>query len=302
MHKLLYKKPVVVGIGELLWDMLPNSSYLGGAPANFAYHCGQLGCQSIVISRVGNDDLGNQALQSCLSIGLSTNYIQIDQNHPTGVVNVKLDKTGQPNYEIIANSAWDFIQWQGDLRSLADSADIICFGTLAQRNKKSRETIQKFLSYANRKVIKIFDVNLRANFYNRDIIEFGLRTANVVKLNQDEFNTILDILNPYNNPVMSAKEIVDTYSLDMLCITLGENGCRVITSQVMFECPVEQVKIADTVGAGDAFTAALAFNILTGQPVNVAAKAANILGGFVASQKGATPRISKTILKRVIPS
>ena len=178
-------KHTIVGLGELLWDLLPSGRQLGGAPANFAYFASLLGDRGVVASRVGNDDLGRQAASRLRQLGSSTEYLQCDPTHATGTVEVRVDSAGQPQFEIARPVAWDFLEWTAAWKKLAEEADAVCFGSLAQRSPASRKTILQFLRSTQPNTLRVFDVNLRAPFYCREVLEASLQLSDVIKLNHD---------------------------------------------------------------------------------------------------------------------
>jgi fructokinase len=295
-------RPIVVGLGELLWDLFPSGKQLGGAPANFAYITALLGDSGIVASRVGDDRLGQEALWHLKSCGLDVNRVQRDLAHPTGTVKVEVDSKGQPEYRITENVAWDFLEFSEDWISLARSAHAVCFGSLAQRNSVSRSTIRAFLSALPSFAIGIFDVNLRQSFFSPEVLRDSLRHAKVLKLNHQEFPRFLDLLQcPLRNSpraasapgdysdVSAARWLCREFSLRLVCITRGANGSALITTDSHHEHPGFSVKVADTVGAGDAFTAALVHHALRGSSLAMMNTAANRMGAWVASQEGAMP-------------
>jgi fructokinase len=294
------KTPLIVGIGELLWDVLPGNKHLGGAPANFIYHSSQLGSRAALISRIGNDELGSETLASYAQLGLDTSHIQIDTNHKTGTVEVEVDSDGQPTFNIMENSAWDFIAFNPQACSLVRNADMLYFGSLAQRSKESRRSIVKYLKTASAHTIKLFDVNLRADYYTTEIIRDGLVAANIVKLNEDELDIVLDMLTHADkNGKYTVADMIDEYEINLLCITMGSRGCELKTAYETVIHRGMEVEVKDTIGAGDAFTAAVAINYLAGKSLEKIAYAANLLGSYVASQRGATPHISQKILEQV---
>ena len=305
-------RPIVVGLGELLWDLFPSGKQLGGAPANFAYITALLGDSGIVASRVGDDRLGQEALWHLKSCGLDVSRIQRDLAHPTGTVKVEVDSKGQPEYQITENVAWDFLEFSEDWISLARSAHAVCFGSLAQRNSVSRSTIRAFLSALPSFAIGIFDVNLRQSFFSPEILRDSLRHAKVLKLNHQEFPRFLDLLQcPLRNSaraasapsdyfdISAARWLCREFSLRLVCITRGANGSALVTEDSCHEHPGFSVKIADTVGAGDAFTAALVHHALRGSSLAAMNAAANRMGAWVASQEGATPAADPAILAEV---
>src|SRR5436309_1319229 len=186
--------PIIVGLGEILWDILPSGRQLGGAPANFAY-CGHLlGNRAIVASRTGNDELGNEICDRLQQAGLGEGSLQTDSTHPTGTVMVELDPNGQPKYDITAEVAWDFMEWTDVWEGLAQSADAVCFGSLAQRSEQSRTTILKFVEATRKATLRVFDVNLRQKFFTPEVLEQSMQRSNVVKLNSDELVVLKDLL------------------------------------------------------------------------------------------------------------
>jgi fructokinase len=297
-------RPIVVGLGELLWDLFPSGKQLGGAPANFAYITALLGDSGVVASRVGDDRLGQEALWHLKSCGLDVNRVQRDLSHSTGTVKVEVDSKGQPEYQITENVAWDFLEFSEDWISLARSAHAVCFGSLAQRNSVSRSTIRAFLSALPSFAIGIFDVNLRQSFFSPEILHDSLRLAKVLKLNHQEFPRFLDLLqcplrDSLRSDVSAARWLCREFSLRLVCITRGASGSALVTADSHHEHPGFSVKVADTVGAGDAFTAALVHHALRGSSLAMMNTAANRLGAWVASQEGATPTADPEILAEV---
>jgi fructokinase len=305
-------RPIVVGLGELLWDLFPSGKQLGGAPANFAYITALLGDSGIVASRVGDDRLGQEALWHLKSSGLDISRVQRDPVHPTGTVKVEVDVQGQPEYQITENAAWDFMEFSEDWISLARCTHAVCFGSLAQRSPESRATIRAFLSALPSFAIGIFDVNLRQSYFSAEIMRDSARHAKVIKLNHEEFPRFLDLLQcPLKNSartpgasgecfdVSSARWLCQEFGLRMVCITRGPNGSLLVTETGQHEHPGFSVKIADTVGAGDAFTAALVHHALRGSSLATMNTAANRMGAWVATQEGATPAADPAILAEV---
>lgn len=282
-------KFTIVGLGEVLWDDLPNGKMLGGAPANFAYVSAQLGNYGIVASRVGADENGQEILEKFRAVGVNESYIQIDENHPTGIVSVALDD-GQPSYKIVENVAWDFLELNDALQELAEKADAVCFGSLAQRNEVSRKTILDFLTYTRLESLKIFDVNLRQDFYSFEILRDSFSAANVVKLNHEELPKICTLLEIEGaDEIEKAQNLYQHFDLNFLCLTRGANGSLLISGDEPDEHFGIKIKIADTIGAGDAFTAAMTHGILREWNLREINDFANKTGAFVASQNGAMP-------------
>jgi fructokinase len=280
----------IVGLGELLWDLLPSGHQLGGAPANFAYCSHLLGNRAVVASRVGSDDLGREARARLLCSGITDQFLQTDPDHPTGTVDVQLDSTGQPKFEIATNSAWDFLRWNDFWKDLAQSADAVCFGTLAQRSPQSRQTILDFLDATPPEALRIFDVNLRQSFYSPEIIIDSLKRANVVKLNHEEVPRVAELLAISSIDLLDfSRTLLKAVDLRLICVTPGAHGSVICDRNETYEHPGFQVQINDTVGAGDAFTAGLVHELLRGSPLRKMSDTANRMGAWVASCSGAMP-------------
>jgi fructokinase len=282
-------KKNVIGIGEILWDILPDRTCLGGAPANFAYITTLLGDSGIVASRVGDDKLGTEALQRMNKLGLSTDRLQIDQEHATGTVEVKVDDRGMASYEFAHPVAWDLLEWTQAWQQLAKTADAICFGSLAQRSETSRTTIQQFLKNAPR-AVKIFDVNLRQPHYSQDVLAESMKLADIVKLNDEELPKVMALSQfPHANERSSAQRLMDAYELKLICITRGANGSLLLRRNEASEHSGFRVKVADTVGSGDAFTAGFVHEYLRDSPLDQMNEVANRAGAWVATEVGAMP-------------
>jgi fructokinase len=293
--------PTVVGLGEILWDILPSGPQLGGAPTNFAYCSHLLGNRAVVASRLGPDDLGREARALLLSSGITDQFLQTDPDHSTGTVNVKLDSTGQPSFEIAKNSAWDFLAWTDDWRSLAQSADAVCFGTLAQRSTQSHQTILNFLDATRPEALRIFDVNLRQNFYSEEIIRESLKRANVVKLNHEEVPRVAELMAVASTePNDFSLALLQEFNLQLVCVTLGANGSLLCDRSGAEMHPGFRVQIKDTVGAGDAFTAGLVHQLLGGAALPAMNDLANRMGAWVASCSGAMPPAPSEGLPRTL--
>lgn len=283
-------KKKVVGLGEVLWDLFPGRTCLGGAPANFAYITTLMGDHGIVASRVGQDSHGLEALRRLEEIGLDIDHVQTDREHPTGTVNVDVDGNGQPRFEIAQPVAWDHLQWTTDWQRLAEATDAVCFGSLAQRSPTSRETIQRFLRAASPSTLKIFDVNLRQSFYSEEILAASMRLADIVKLNNDELPKIMRLSRlPHKEELSSARRLIDEYELELVSITRGGRGSLLVSSKNSSEHTGFKVHVADTVGSGDAFTAGLVHEYLHGASLDLMNEVANLVGAWVASEVGAMP-------------
>ena len=283
-------KKRVVGLGEVLWDILPERTCLGGAPANFAYITTLMGDQGIVASRVGEDSRGIEALRRMEELGLNIDHVQTDRNHATGIVNVDVDGHGQPQFQIAHPVAWDFLEWSADWTQLAEGADAVCFGSLAQRSETSRATIRKFVRATLPGAVKVFDVNLRQSFYSQEVLAESMRLADVVKLNDDELPTIMNLSQiPHKDSLTSAQRLIREYDLQVVCITRGGRGSLLVREKDCSEHPGFRVRVADTVGSGDAFTAGLVHEYLHGASLDLMNEVANLVGAWVASEVGAMP-------------
>jgi fructokinase len=290
----------IVGLGELLWDVFPKGKELGGAPANFAYMTSLLGDHGVVASRVGSDALGRTAGRRLERIGLRSKHLQIDTQHPTGTVKVDVDPAGQPTFEIAEGVAWDFFEWTPDWQKLASTADAVCFGTLAQRGPQSRATIRSFLQEVGRGTTRIFDVNLRQQFYSAEILAESFKLADIVKLNSEELPIAVKLLgSTFADEERSARWLRDTYGLRLVCITRGARGSLLVNSTESSQHAGVRVVVADTVGSGDAFTAALVYHYLRHGSLATMNEAANRMGAWVASQTGATPPRDDYYLQRI---
>lgn len=282
-------KHIVVGIGELLWDLLPSGKQLGGAPANFAYMTNLLGGGGIVASRLGDDPLGKEALQRLTYFGVRTEFVQKDSLHPTGTVKVQLDN-GQPRFEILQPVAWDFLEWAPGWDQLVSEADAVCFGSLAQRSETSRDTIRRFLLKMRPQAHRIFDVNLRQDFCSSEVIEKSLALATIVKLNHEEVPIVLRSLGLGDRgPRDSARHLLKSFNLKLVCVTRGNAGSILVSAGECCEHPGFKVKMADAIGAGDAFTAALVQGYLRHLPLSEINESANRVGAWVATQHGGMP-------------
>jgi len=285
------KNYILVGIGELLWDIFPTGKKFGGAPANFAYHAQQLGEQSFVVSALGEDDLGKELLAELEKLHLNLTYISILPDRPTGTVNVHLDKKGVPEFIIERDVAWDYIPYTNELFHLAQITDAVCFGSLAQRSEVSHKTIRTFLKATPEKCLRVFDINLRQNFYSLEIIEDSLLMANCLKLNDAEFKIISDMFGLHGDENEILKRLLKDYDLQIIALTKGEKGSKLVTVDQISEINASATNVVDTVGAGDAFTAALVLGLLKNQPLDKIHKNAERIASYVCSQEGATPEI-----------
>ena len=285
-------KRFVVGLGEALWDCLPEGKKLGGAPANFAYHAGQFLGQdnTLAVSALGEDSLADETEASLKEHGL--NYLMPRVPYPTGTVQVTLTGDGIPTYDIKENVAWDNIPFTPEIEEVARNCKAVCFGSLAQRNVVSRENIHRFLDATPADCMKIFDINLRQQFYTKEVIQASLRRCNVLKINDEE---LVLIGRMFGYPGLDIENkcwlILGKYDLDMLVLTCGTNGSYVFTPGQMSFQETPKVEVADTVGAGDSFTGSFCAAILEGKPVAEAHKRAVQVSAFVCTQNGAMPVI-----------
>ena len=287
---MLTGKAIVVGLGELLWDLFPAGKQLGGAPANFAYIASLLGDEGIAASRLGQDDLGAEAIHRLGDLGLPTEFIQRDADRPTGTVKVEVDPAGQPRFEISESVAWDFLEWTPDWQRLAENADAVCFGSLAQRSEESRATVRNFLRATPPGTVKVFDVNLRQSYYSTEVLAESMKLADIVKLNEDELPKIMSLAKfPHKDDVSSAQRLISTYDLKLLCLTRGGRGSLLVRNGDASEHPGFRVPVADTVGSGDAFTAGLVHEYLHGASLDLMNEVANLVGAWVTSEVGAMP-------------
>lgn len=281
---------IVVGMGEALWDVLPEGKKIGGAPANFAYHVSQFGLPSCVVSAIGDDALGKEIIENFTSKGLDQLIAEVP--YPTGTVQVEIDQTGIPLYDIKENVAWDNIPYTEHLDALAKRTKAVCFGSLAQRNVVSRNTINHFLDTMPKDddSLIVFDVNLRQGFYNKEILCKSMQNCNILKINDEELITVGRM---FGYPGIDLQDkcwiLLGKYNLKMLILTCGINGSYVFTpGNVSFQ-PTPKVEVADTVGAGDSFTAAFIASILKGKSVTEAHTIAVKTSAYVCTQKGAMP-------------
>lgn len=279
----------VAGIGELLWDLLPNGKQLGGAPCNFAYHASRAGCDSFVVSALGIDGLGNEILYLFDQYALDKSYVEQTSYFPTGTVTVSLDANGIPSYNIHENVAWDNIGWNSSLEALAKDVDAVCFGSLAQRKTVSRQTILNFLNATKADCLRVFDINLRQAFYTEDIILKSLKLANILKLNDDELPVLAELFGLHGNDDDLLKQLMQKFNLKLVALTKGAKGSLLLTGNEESYLEVPKVKIVDTVGAGDSFTAVLVAGLLQNRKLKEIHESATQLAAFVCTQNGAMP-------------
>lgn len=296
----------VIGLGEALFDCLPAGRKLGGAPANFAYHVSQFGLDSCAISAIGDDELGQEIIDTFDNVGL--HYCLPKVNFPTGTVQVTLNEQGIPQYDICLGVAWDNIPLTDELLSIAKTAKAVCFGSLAQRSAVSRATINAMLEAMPADALKVFDINLRQRWYNREVIENSLKHCNVLKINDEELDIVASMLLnvPTESTTLIAEDkdktlrvcraMIELYGLQILILTCGTNGSYVITKDAYNFVPTPKVEVADTVGAGDSFTATFVAQLLLGATIEQAHQKAVQVSAFVCTQSGAMPRLPKEYL------
>lgn len=286
---------LTVGLGELLWDQMPGGRQMGGAPANFAYHTASLGAQAVVVSRVGTDPDGEELIHRLASLGLGTEAIERDPSAPTGTVSVELGGDGQPRFTIHENVAWDHLegQWAG-LQAVA-KAEAICFGTLAQRSEPSRHAIRRLLDAARPEALRIFDINLRQHYHSREVIVDSLSRAEVLKINETELPQLAGMLKLAGDVRDQIRQLAELYDLRTVAYTRGAHGSLLFDCGRWSDHPGVPTRVADTVGAGDSFTAALVMGLLGGHELDAVHDWANRVASFVASQPGATPRLPEEL-------
>lgn len=285
------KEQLVIGMGEALWDVLPSGKKIGGAPANFAYHVSQFGIDSVAVSALGNDELGAELLSEYAKVGLNVSMERL--SCPTGTVQVTIDEKGIPSYDICQGVAWDNIAFNDELKALAQKATVVCFGSLAQRNKTSRDTINAFIDLMpdDDGHLKVFDINLRQAWYSKEVIEESLRKCNVLKINDEELVTVRDLLSiEAEGQKAVCKALIDRYALRMVILTCGAEGSYVLAAdgtESWMDTP--KVDVVDTVGAGDSFTGAFVAALLAGKSLREAHELAVKVSAFVCTQAGAMP-------------
>ena len=284
------KHPVIIGIGELLWDMLPEGKRTGGAPINFVYHATRLGARGYAVSAVGNDALGNEILAELEKSGIK--YCVSRNDYPTGHVKVVLND-GIPSYDIVEGVAWDHLTASPEAEDLVRRADAVCFGTLALRSPQSKQAVETLLSFAPERALRFFDVNLRGTYYSAELIDGLLKKANVFKINDEEINVLKELFGISGTVDEICKTFIEQYGLKYMIFTAGDKFSAVYTPSEKSWLPTPKVKVADTVGAGDSFSGAFVYNILTGKSLAQAHKAAVDVAAFVSTKSGAWPAYDK---------
>jgi fructokinase len=302
---------LIVGVGELLWDLLPEGRRLGGAPANFTVMAGRLGAHAAILSRIGRDELGRRAVELLDPLPADTEFLQVDPAHETGRVTVAL-KDGQPEYTIHEPAAWDFLELTDDWVRLAEQAEAICFGSLAQRCLESRQTIQTLAAQTGPACVRVFDVNLRRPFYSGEVVQESLELATVVKMNDGEVPAVMGLLGltaeeSAETPVLRTaceRLLAEFAGLKLAAVTRGGQGSVLVSRMGWHEHPGVPVKVVDTIGAGDAFTAAMTHALLAGAGLDTSGlarlnEAGNRWGAWVASQRGAMPELSDEMRRQL---
>ncbi len=289
--------PIVIGAGEVLWDMLPGGKQLGGAPANFAWHASQLGGQGIVYSAVGKDQLGNEIIDLLDKRRVDTRFISRLEEYPTGRVDVQVDSSGVPEYTIETNVAWDKIPLCHQRSELVNQASAFCFGALAQRDSVSFHTIQCLLDELPVNCLKIFDINLRQTFYSKEVIELSLQKCDILKLNEDELPVVAKIFGIEGNETHIFDCLLNDFRIEMIALTKGEKGSLIQTNSERSWINSPKVTVADTVGAGDSFTATLAMGLIKKWSICKVHQQAVEVSAFVCTQKGAMPMLPEKITR-----
>lgn len=296
-------KRTILAFGETLWDVFPTGAKLGGAPFNFAYRMNSLGDRGIIVSRLGRDDLGRQAYDAMVSLGLDTAHVQWDEEHPTGTVPVVVDEKGNPDFTIIQDVAYDYMEVTDALLEVAREADCICFGTLAQRTEPTRRTLEQALASSGQS-LKLLDVNLRKDCYTTGTVTSSLERADVLKLNEDEAAYLSDLFDLGDVAIPDfARAMIERWSLSHCLVTLGERGA--FASSAGGEAayvPGYRVDTVDTCGSGDAFTAGFIHRLVRGGSLAECCDLGNALGAMVARQEGGTESVTPAEIKEFMAS
>ena len=281
------QKSFVIGIGELLWDVFADHKKMGGAPANFAYHVARLGRAGLAISAVGKDELGNELVGLLEHSGI--NYDVQRTEYPTSTVVVTLGEQGIPRYEICEPVAWDFVRMKPEWEEMAKNASAVCFGSLAQRGEVSRGTIRRLVSLVPDGACKVFDINLRQHFYSKQLIKESLSLCNILKINDEELDLVSGMFGLPGTQDEICRTLIADYHLKLLVLTCGTNGSYLYTAERTTFKKTPKVEVADTVGAGDSFTAAVVAGLLSGKSMEETHERAVRLSAFVCTSKGAMP-------------
>ncbi len=289
----------VAGIGELLWDVFPEHKRMGGAPANFSCHCGQLGANAVPVSCVGADPLGKELVESLKELGMSSEFIFETAEYPTGTVNVVLNNA-KPTYEIREDVAWDHIPFPDELKALAGTLDAACFGSLSQRSGESRGSIRLFLKHVPDTALKIYDINLRQSFYSKAVVEESLELANVLKVSDEELPVIADYFDLQGSTEELLQAVREKFDLKYIAYTRGKDGSILLSADEIDDFPGCEGVAVDSVGAGDSANAAFCMGLLKGWPLAEVNLFANEVSTFVCMQKGATPKLPEHLIHKSI--
>jgi fructokinase len=277
----------VVCFGELLWDVLPSGAKPGGAPMNVAYHLQKLGMDTALISKVGKDERGEKLVEELKKNGIATEFVQVDKEHVTGIVNATVQPGNEVSYDIVQPVAWDFIEWKNNLSLIVEAAEFFVYGSLAARNKQSKQTVLQLIEAAK---VKVVDINLRPPHFTPGFIENLLSDADIVKVNEHELLLITQWYTQLSEINDRVKFVQDKFSIPVVIVTRGENGSLVCKEGAIFTHKGYQVQVADTIGSGDAFLAAFLYKTGQGADVDSSLKFANALGALIASKEGACPK------------
>jgi fructokinase len=287
--------PLILGVGELLWDLLPSGKKVGGAVANLIYFARSLGTDAYLASSVGDDELGRELAETMADIGFATRFMQTDTAHPTGTVDVEVAPDGKPTFTINEDVAWDFIAASPDLLAAAGRADAVCFGSLCQRADVSRKTIRQAVNAAPPDAVRMCDINLRQHFFTEEIIRWSFDAAHVVKLNDEELPVVCGLLGIEGDADESMRLLIREFDLQVLALTRGDQGSVLLTSEDRSEHHGFEVKVRDSVGAGDAFAATLLLGVLNGADIHTINAHANRVASYVCSQYGGTPPVPEVL-------
>ncbi|QEL18019.1 carbohydrate kinase family protein [Limnoglobus roseus] len=289
--------PKVVGIGEVLWDLLPGGRQMGGAPANFTFHARQLGADARPVTRVGRDALGQDILARLRELGVPTDCVELDDARPTGTVTVELGTDGEPHYTIHEGVAWDHLRGEAPGRRAVAAADAVCFGTLAQRHDDSRHAIRTLLGDVPPTALRVFDVNLRQSYFSRPVVEDSLRLANVLKLNETELPRLAELFGIEGDEPSRIEQLAQQFHLQAVAFTRGGRGSLLHRDGKWSDHPGVPVKVQDTIGAGDSFTAAMTLGLLAGWELDTINQRANEIAAHVASRAGGTPPLPESLCR-----
>ncbi len=287
----------IASVGELLWDLLPGGRQPGGAPGNYACHAKALGCDAIVVSRVGDDAAGRELLGRLGESGVDCRYITLDPAHPTGASTVEVDRHGVPAFVVHENAAWDFIEFTPELERLARRVDAVYFGTLPQRSEVSRGTVASFVGATRPGTIRVFDANFRHPYFSRSVVESSLRMATVLKLNDDELSVMSEFFGLDGDAPSRLRRLASGFGLHAVALTRGAGGSVVVAGERISIHAGYRARVVDTVGAGDAFAAVLTVGLLDGDDIGRTADHANRVAAFVCERAGATPLVPPEILR-----